>query len=305
MRRVTVIGSSNTDMVVRMERIPKPGETLLGGKFFTYAGGKGANQAVAVKRAGGDLFFLSKLGLDSFGDETVKHFKREGITIEGVLRDSKTASGVALITVSKEGQNSIAVAPGANMSLSTRDIQKFKSVIAESKVVLLQLETPVATVLEAAKLAKSNNCAVILNPAPAIKLPVNLYRYIDYITPNEHEAELMTGIKIKTRADAEKAAQKIKKFGVNTVIITLGAKGVYCVGPFGSCFQPSFKVKAVDTTAAGDTFNGAFAVAIAERMELTQALRFACGAAALSVTKKGAQESIPFRKAIERITKLG
>jgi ribokinase len=197
-KTVAVVGSSNTDMVIRLERIPKPGETLLGGEFSTFAGGKGANQAVAAKRAGCNLFFLARLGSDSLGDAVFANMKREGIDQSGLIRDSKNPSGVALITVSKSGQNSIAVAAGANMALSVKDVKKFTNKITEASVLLLQLETPLNTVVEAAKIASKAGSKVILNPAPAQKLPSSIFKYIDFLTPNEHEAELISGVKIKT-----------------------------------------------------------------------------------------------------------
>jgi ribokinase len=303
--RILVLGSSNTDMIIKLARIPRPGETLLGGKFTTAAGGKGANQAVAAARAGGDVAFIARLGRDMFGDQALAGFKADKIDTRHILRDAKTPSGVALIFVADSGENSIAVAGGANARLAPADVRAAEDAFPGSKALVMQLETPLATVTAAAKLAKKHGVPVILNPAPAPseKLPPALLRLVSILTPNETEAELLTGVKITDEASAGEAARALLKQGVETVIITLGAKGAYLHNARTSGLIPGLKVKAVDTTAAGDTFNGALAVALAEGRDLPEAIRFANAAGAISVTRLGAQPSAPARTEIERFLK--
>jgi ribokinase len=296
--RIAVVGSANTDMIINVAHIPRPGETILGGEFFTAAGGKGANQAVAAARSGGRVSLVARLGVDSLGDDALKGYIKDRIDVRHVSRDRTAASGVALIFVAKSGENSIAVAGGANSRLSAGDINKAAAAIGQSSVLLMQLETPVATVQAAARLAAAKGCLVILNPAPARKLAPALLRYIDILTPNETEAELLTGIKIAGLAAVEKAARNLRRRGVKTVVVTLGSKGAYVSNDKLQEWVPGFKVKAIDTTAAGDVFNGALAVALGEGQDLVPAVRFANAAAAISVTRRGAQPSAPTRKQI-------
>ena len=298
--RILVVGSSNTDMIIRLDRIPRPGETILGGAFSTAAGGKGANQAVGAARAGGCVMFVARVGRDMFGEQAVAGFVKDGINVEHIVRDAAAPSGVALIFVAKDGENSIAVASGANGALAPADVRKAKGAFAETAVLVMQLETPLATVQAAADLAAQAGVPVILNPAPAQPLPAQLLKRVSILTPNETEAELLTGIKVADEASAARAAAKLRKLGVQTVIITLGARGAFIAGAGGNQLVPGFKVKAVDTTAAGDIFNGALAVALAEGQPLAGAVRFANAAAALSVTKLGAQPSAPLRRDIEK-----
>jgi ribokinase len=298
--RILVIGSSNTDMIIRLDRIPRPGETILGGAFSTAAGGKGANQAVGAARAGGCVTFVARVGRDMFGEQAVAGFMKDGINVEHIVRDAAAPSGVALIFVAKDGENSIAVASGANGALAPADVRKAKGAFAEAAVLVMQLETPLATVQAAADLAAQAGVPVILNPAPAQPLPAQLLKRVSILTPNETEAELLTGIKVDDEASAAQAAARLRKLGVQTVIITLGARGAFIAEADGNQLVPGFKVKAVDTTAAGDIFNGALAVALAEGQPLADAVRFANAAAALSVTKLGAQPSAPLRRDIEK-----
>lgn len=295
-----VVGSSNTDMVVRAARIPRPGETILGGEFHTAAGGKGANQAVAAARAGGNVTFVARLGADAVGDAAVAGFRREQIDTRFIVRDQRHPSGVALITVNREGQNSIAVAAGANAHLTPGDLRRAELAFAAASVLLVQLETPLPTVTTAVSLAVKHDVPVILNPAPAQPLPDSLLRHVHILTPNETEAELLTGIKVTGPAAAFRAADKLRARGVDIVIVTLGACGALMVGENVRRQIPGFKVNAVDTTAAGDVFNGALAVALAERRELIAAVQFASAAAALSVTRLGAQPSAPRRSETDR-----
>jgi len=301
--RIIVLGSSNTDMIIKLDRIPRPGETILGGAFVTAAGGKGANQAVGAARAGGQVTFIARVGQDMFGDQAVAGFATEGINVDHVSRDKSNPSGVALIFVGKDGENSIAVAGGANAKLSPTDVKKAKAAFAGASVLVMQLETPLKSVVAAADLAAKAGVRVILNPAPAQSLPDNLLKCVSILTPNETEAELLTGIAVTDTASAAVAAAKLRARGVQTVIITLGSLGAFVATEDGGQLVPGFKVKAVDTTAAGDTFNGALAVALGEGKPLKQAVRFANAAAAISVTRLGAQASAPTRREIEKFLK--
>jgi len=301
--RIVVVGSSNTDFIIRLERIPKPGETILGGEFLNAAGGKGANQAVAAARAGGAVSFVARVGKDSLGDQALENFVADRIDVSRVIRDARAASGAALIFVARSGENSIAVASGANNNLTPADIRKARPLIERAKVVLMQLETPLDTVQTAARLGAAAGALVILNPAPARTLPGSLLKLVSILTPNESEAELLTGIQITNVASATRAAEKLRKRGVGTVVLTMGAAGALVCDSEGTELVPGIKVKAVDTTAAGDTFNGALAVALAEGQPFRQAVRFANAAAAISVTRVGAQPSAPSRKSVERFLK--
>jgi ribokinase len=298
--RITIVGSSNTDMVIKLDRIPRPGETLLGGEFVMASGGKGANQAVAAARAGGNVCFVARVGKDLFGEKTLLNLKRDKIDVRHVLRDPGAPSGVALIFVARNGENSIAVASGANALLSPEDILRAKSVIRSSKFLVMQLETPLGSVETAASVASQFGVRVILNPAPAARLPRTLLQRVSILTPNETEAQLLTGIRVDSQTAAAKAAGKLHAQGVETVVLTLGARGAYVSASGCRTLVPGFKVKAVDTTAAGDIFNGALAVALSERKPLLGSVRFANAAAAISVTQMGAQPSAPRRKDIDQ-----
>jgi ribokinase len=300
MKHIVVIGSSNTDMIIRVPRIPAPGETILGGEFFTAAGGKGANQAVGAARAGGRVKFVARVGNDMFGERAVAALKNEGIDVRSVLRDKRAASGAALIFLARNGENSIAVAGGANANLSTADVKRAAAAIAGAASLVMQLETPLASVHLAARLAVKAGVPVILNPAPAQLLPNTLLKLIAILTPNETEAELLTGIKVDSVEAAAKACAKLRARGVHTVILTMGSRGAFVSDSQGSRLVAGFKVKAVDTTAAGDIFNGALNVALAEGKSLDESIRFAHAAAAISVTRLGAQPSAPQRAEIER-----
>ncbi|OGV68736.1 MAG: ribokinase [Lentisphaerae bacterium RIFOXYA12_FULL_48_11] len=300
-KKIVVVGSSNTDMIIKLDHIPQPGETILGGEFVTVAGGKGANQAVGAARAGGNVSFVARVGRDMFGDKAAAGFVKEGIDTEFILRDETSPSGVAMIFVAKDGENSIAVAGGANGRLSPSDVKKARNIFATASVLVMQLETPLDTVQTAADLAVRAGVRVILNPAPARPLSDKLLRKISIITPNETEAELLTGIKVKNEAAASKAAAKLLARGVGTVILTLGSRGAFVADRNERKLVHGFRVKPVDTTAAGDVFNGALAVALAEGKPMIDAVRFANAAAAISVTRFGAQPSAPYRKEIDRM----
>lgn len=296
MKKIIVIGSSNVDMVVRTSHLPAPGETILGGEFFMNQGGKGANQAVAIKRLGGNLIFMAKLGNDVLGWQSVGYFKKEGIDTRYIALDEDSASGVALISVDDHAENSIVVASGANMLLNEQDVDKMLEEMCEGDILLMQLEIPLQTVEYAARKAFGKGVKVVLNPAPARSLPKELFRHLYMVTPNRIEAEMLTGIKIANDADVEKVAEEICAMGVKNVIITLGSKGCLIREEGVSYRIDAFKVEPVDTTAAGDTFNGALCVGLSEGMDLKQAAVMASKASSIAVTRMGAQSSIPYRE---------
>ena len=296
MKKIIVIGSSNVDMVVRTSHLPAPGETILGGEFFMNQGGKGANQAVAIKRLGGNLIFMAKLGNDVLGRQSVGYFKKEVIDTRYIALDEDSASGVALISVDDHAENSIVVASGANMLLNEQDVDKMLEEMCEGDILLMQLEIPLQTVEYAARKAFGKGVKVVLNPAPARSLPKELFRHLYMVTPNRIEAEMLTGIKIANDADVEKVAEEICAMGVKNVIITLGSKGCLIREEGVSYRIDAFKVAPVDTTAAGDTFNGALCVGLSEGMDLKQAAVMASKASSIAVTRMGAQSSIPYRE---------
>jgi ribokinase len=299
--RIVVVGSANTDMVITVPHLPRPGETVLGGTFRSAGGGKGANQAVAAARAGGAVAFIARVGRDAFGDQGLAAWRADGIDCSAVARDGQAPSGVALIFVDQEAENCIAVASGANDRLTSADIDGAAAAFSGAGILLLQLEIPLPAVAHAATLARAAGARVILNPAPARALEPGLLRLVSIITPNETEAEALTGIGIVDDASAGRAASALLAQGPDTAIITLGARGALVAHGTMRTLVPGFTVEPVDTVAAGDVFNGALAVALAEGAELLAAVRFAHAAAAISVTRAGAQSSAPRRDEIERL----
>lgn len=297
---IVVVGSVNTDMVVKGRRLPGPGETVSGGHFLMAGGGKGANQAVAAARLGADVTLIAKVGRDMLGDQAIESFRREGIRTDGILRDPEHHTGVALILVDAAGENLISVASGANHALTPNEISKTADCIRGADVLMLQLETPLDTVLRAAQIASEAGVPVILNPAPAAPLPEALLRCVAYLTPNETEAERLTGIPVSDEISARKAAERLLAVGTRHVIVTLGAKGAQITQPTGTALVSSTPVEAVDTTAAGDAFNGGLAWALASGMTLDQAVRQACLVGALSATRLGAQPSLPTKDELDR-----
>lgn len=297
---ILVIGSTNTDMVVKAEHFPAPGETILGGKFLMNPGGEGANQAVAASRLGGQVTFITKVGNDIFGKQALQQFRKESIRTDYAFSDNEHPSGVALITVDQHGENSIVVAPGANAALRPEDLEKAVDEFTRCQLLLMQLEVPLPTVMAAAAHATRHGKRVILNPAPAASLPDELFRQLFVITPNRTEAELLTSIRIDNKTSAEKAADRLLKKGVTHVVITLGAEGAFLANETQRSYIASQSVKAVDTTAAGDVFNGALAVALSEDLPLEEAVAFANRAAAISVTRMGAQSSVPTRQEVDQ-----
>lgn len=301
---IVVVGSSNTDMIIKVPHLPKPGETILGGEFTKAAGGKGANQAVAAARAGGKVKFIAKVGDDIFGESAMEGFVNDNIDVSHVTKDPKAPSGVAQIFVANDGENCIAVASGANAMLSPKDIDAAKSMIISSDILLAQLETPIETIEAAVKLVRAHGKLVILNPAPAQELDDELLSNLSVITPNETEAELLTGISVVDENSAVEACNVLREKGVESVIITMGGKGAFVDHEGEQYLVPGFKVEPVDTTAAGDTFNGALTVALSQKNAMREAVRFANAAAALSVTKLGAQPSVPLIDEINEFLKL-
>ena len=301
--QILVIGSSNTDMVVKADRLPAPGETVIGGTFLMNAGGKGANQAVGAARlitsADSRVTFVAKVGADIFGQQAVSGFRAEGINTNYILTDTDHPSGVALINVDAAGENCITVAPGANAHLQPNETDAALQAVDADSLVLLQLEIPLPTVEHAVEQAASRGLRVILNPAPARALPSSLFPNLFLITPNETEAELLTGIRVTDVQSAEQAALTLHEMGVSNVVITLGAKGAYLhTGSEGQLITTA-TVEAVDSTAAGDCFNGALAVGLSEGQSLPDAIAFACKAASISVTRMGAQASMPHRNELQ------
>ena len=291
--KIVVVGSSNTDMVIKLGWLPKPGETILGEEFIMAAGGKGANQAVAAAMLGGDVTLVARVGADIFGEQAIQNFQKVGINTDFIITDKENASGVALIYVDKKGENTIAVASGANSKLSKEDVTTAEQKIKSANILLLQLETPLETVQYAARLASEAGVKVILNPAPARELDETLLRTITILTPNESETELLTGIKVDDEKSAIRAAEVLKEKGVSEIIITMGAKGSFLIRDNKAFLIPTKKIKAIDTTAAGDAFNGALSYALAKKEPLDKAVRFANLVGALSATKLGAQPSMP------------
>ena len=298
-KKILVVGSTNTDMVVRTDRLPRPGETVLGGTFLMNAGGKGANQAVAAARLGADVTFVCKTGDDMFGTDTRRRLAEEGIDTTYVYTDPEHPSGIALIAVDRRAENSIVVASGANAALLLPDIDKADAALDACDLVLMQLETPMETIEYTAAESARRGKPVILNPAPAALLSPRLLENLYLITPNETEAETISGIKIDSQKTAESAARKILDMGVRNVIVTLGAAGALICDGRTCEVVPARRVEAVDTTAAGDVFNAAIATALAEGFDLPQATRFAVKAAAISVTRAGAQSSAPYRHEVD------
>ncbi len=297
--KILVVGSSNTDMVIKTSHLPRAGETVIGGTFFMNPGGKGANQAVAIARLGGQVSFICKTGSDIFGHQSHQLFEEEGIDTSYIFSDNKNPSGVALITVDDHAENCIVVASGANANLTPVDLATVTDAIKQSDIVLIQLEIPMESVEYVAMVANDEKKKVILNPAPAHPLSEKLLKSLYLITPNETEAEMITGIKITDQKSAEQAAKKIAGLGVKNVIITLGSKGALAFYDNKFDMIPAYKVEAVDTTAAGDIFNGALTVALEEGRNLSEAVKFASKAAAISVTRVGAQSSAPYRNEVD------
>lgn len=293
MGHIIVVGSANTDMILKADRLPQPGETILGGEFTIAGGGKGANQAVAAARLGADVTFVARLGRDAMGDQAERNYRAEGIHCDYITRDDRAASGVALIMVDAHGQNLIGVAPGANATLALQHVEQAEPSFRSAQVLLAQLEIPLETVTTAVRLANKWNVRVVLNPAPARELPVELFRKV-ILTPNESEAARLTGLE-----DVEQAAKQLLNLGARAVIVTLGERGALLATATQMIIVPGFHVAPVDSTAAGDAFNAGLAVALARGEDLPSAVRYGCAVGALSVTQFGAQPSLPTAAEVE------
>ena len=299
-KKIVVVGSSNTDLTVKVDHFPLPGETLIGDNFITAQGGKGANQAVAVARLGGDASFVCCLGDDAFGNQSLELLKKEGMDTRHIRLIKGASSGVALIPVDKKGENTIIVASGANAMLSVDDIKKAEQDIKDAGILLMQLETPIPALIYAARIAHENGVKVILNPAPFPKnpLPQELLENIDIIIPNETEAAYMAGEQITDEQSALSVIRKIQDLGVGNVIVTVGSKGAYTLEDGKLINVPAFPVKAVDTVAAGDTFCGALCVALSKGFSMSDAIRIGNKAASIAVTRIGAQPSVPTQEEV-------
>lgn len=299
MNKLVVLGSVNADHVLQVPSFPRPGETLHGRNYQVIPGGKGANQAVAAARLKADIGFIACVGDDSFGINIRESFKLDGMNISGVKMQPNCPTGIAMIQVSDSGENSICISAEANARLTAEAIEPDLARIREAKYLLMQLETPTDGIVKAAQVAKEARTNVILNPAPARELPDELLSCVDVITPNETEAEVLTGITVTDDASAQLAADALHRKGIEIVMITLGAKGVWLSQNGRGTLIPGFRVQATDTTAAGDTFNGALVTGLLEEMPLESAIKFAHAAAAISVTRFGAQTSIPNRAEVD------
>jgi ribokinase len=300
MNKLVVLGSVNADHVLQVPSFPRPGETLHGSGYAVIPGGKGANQAVAAARLGADVAFIACVGDDSFGVNIREAFKEDGMNVDAVMIEKNTPTGIAMIQVSATGENSICISGEANNHLTPARIKPVSYIISSAEILLMQLETPIATVQAAAETAKLAGTLVVLNPAPAQPLTDKLLKLVDIITPNETEAEQLTGIPVKDMASAQQAAEKLHNKGIKIVMVTLGSEGVWLSQAGNGQQIKGFAVTAVDTTAAGDTFNGALLTRLLEKATMEESIRFAHAAAAITVTGKGAQTSIPYRQAVEQ-----
>ena len=299
MNKLVVLGSVNADHVLQVPSFPRPGETLHGHNYQVIPGGKGANQAVAAARLNADVGFIACVGDDSFGINIRESFKLDGINTQGVKMQPNCPTGIAMIQVAESGENSICISAEANNYLTAERIESDLSAIRDAKFLLTQLETPIEGIERAVQVAKEAGTSVILNPAPAQELSERLLANVDVITPNETEAEVLTGITVVDESSAQLAANALHLKGIEIVMITMGAQGVWLSQNGRGELIPGFRVEAVDTTAAGDTFNGAFVTGLLEDMPIESAIKFAHGAAAISVTRLGAQTSIPRRDEVE------
>jgi ribokinase len=297
---ITVVGSLNMDLFIETARLPSAGETVLGRNFRRSPGGKGANQAVAVARMGGTCAMIGAVGDDSFGEEMLANLRAADVDANAVARRPGIASGVAMIAVDSNGQNQIVVAGGANETLSAEDVARHQALFRRSKAVLAQLETPLPAVEAALRLGREAGALTVLNPAPCLEVSDAVLRLCDWIVPNEIEADQLSGLPVRTLADAAAASKRLRgRSGGASVLVTLGADGAWLETDSFMGHMPGFKVRAVDAVGAGDTFIGAFVTRLIEGVEPRGAAWYACAAAALTVTRHGAQAGIPFRAEVE------
>lgn len=295
---ILVFGSISMDLTTYVPTLPRLGETLRGSTYITVPGGKGDNQAVAAARMGVKTGFIGRVGDDRFGDEVIRIVGGENVDVSGLIKDPENDTGLAVISVDENADNSIIIISGANMAMDTSDISRAETVMNGVKVVMLQLEIPVPVSVAAAKMAKEKGALVVLDPAPAFKLPNDVFQYINVITPNEVETEAIVGFYPEDEVDAARAAKMLREKGAGTAIIKLGAQGAYYDGKGGAGFVPAFKVDAIDTVAAGDAFNGGLAVALAEGKAMAEAVRWAAAAGAIATTRKGAMPAMPYREEV-------
>jgi ribokinase len=298
--KILVLGSSNVDLIFRVPRFHQPGETIIGENLITAFGGKGANQAIAAKRLGGDVLFLIKLGNDHFGKSYRQYLIENGIPPKTILRDKKNPTGMAFIELGPKGENRIIVSPGANGSFRINDVKNFAPLFSQIRIFVTQLEIPMETVKMGLKLAKNSGAITLLNPSPPLHLSSDILSLVDFLVPNEWEAQFLTGLRMKDTQDIPGIANRLLKLGVKNVVITLGPKGLFFKNRHEEIWMKAFKVKAVDTTAAGDAFMGALACGLSEGKPIQEALMFANGAGGLATTRLGAQPSLPSKKDLNR-----
>ncbi len=296
---ITVVGSLNMDFVIRTEKIPRPGETVLGNSFRRIPGGKGGNQAAAAARLGAKVTMIGAVGNDDLGEELIRSLKKDGVKTDYILKKDGISTGIASIVVERSGNNAITVVSGANYALAIEDIERYHFVLEQSKVLLVQLETPLLSIKKALTIARRAESITILNPAPGMKLDKEILSNVDILTPNEIELELLSGCPANSMDEIQSAGNRLLKKGVRQLIVTLGDRGCVSINRVGMTHYPARNVSVVDTTAAGDCFNGALAVALSEEMNMEDAISFAISASALSVTKSGAQTSLPYRKDVD------
>jgi ribokinase len=296
---ITVVGSLNMDFVIRTAVIPRPGETVLGTDFRRIPGGKGGNQAAAAARLGAKVTMIGAVGKDDIGEELIRSLKKDGVKTDYILKKEGISTGIASIIVERSGNNAITVVSGANYALAVEDVERYHFIIEQSSVLLVQLETPLLTIKKALTLARRADCLTILNPAPAVKLDAEILTNTDILTPNETELELLSGLPVASLEEIRTAGNRLLKKGVRQLIVTLGDKGCVSINRDGMNHYPARKVSAVDTTAAGDCFNSALAVALSEGKLIEEAISFAISASSLSVSKLGAQTSLPYRKEVD------
>jgi ribokinase len=295
-KRILVLGSSNIDLILRIPRFHHPGETIVGENLVTAFGGKGANQAIASKRLGGKVIFITKLGNDHYGQSYYRYLIKNGLDQKWILKDKKLSTGLALIELNLKGENRIIVSPGANSFLSEKDLKRFGPYWKEIRVFVAQLEIPITTVKRGLKMAKEQGALTLLNPSPPIQLSSDILSLVDFLVPNEWEAQSLTGLKMERDKDIQKMADRLLAMGTKNVVITLGPKGLFFKNETVAIWMKAFRVNVMDTTAAGDAFMGAFACGLAENKPIREVLKFANGAGALAATKLGAQPSLPSRK---------
>ena len=300
---ILVFGSINMDLTTYVPKLPRPGETLRGSSFITVPGGKGSNQAVACARLGASTYFVGRVGKDAFGPEVLQIVKKEGVDLSQVITDPNNGTGLAVISVDENAENSIIIISGANIAVDSSDVERAMSLMAKANVLMLQLEASLEPTFEVAKAASQKGLKVILDPAPAYPIPQDVFPFIDFITPNETETEALVGFKPANQEDAARAAIVLKAKGVRTAIIKMGSQGAYYDSPEGSGFVHAFKVNAIDTVAAGDAFNAGLAVAISEGKSVSEAVRWGAAAGAIATTRKGALPSMPHRDEMEKLLK--